>query len=70
MDRNIEIETAEKKFNTIYIELDRLITKAYSIIDLIPQKGDKTNKCQKITLLSSLKDFEHALSGLCVEDFI
>lgn len=68
--RNKKIERAKKKFNSVVEKFNKKIEELEDLICKIPQKGDTPQTCQRINIHSKIKDLEHSISGLCVEDFL
>jgi hypothetical protein len=63
------MKSQKKQFEQTKNKLESLISQIYETLELIPQKGNTSNDCQKISLLNALNEFEHCVSGLEIEDF-
>lgn len=71
--RNItpeQLEKAEQEFNRMQILFFASIQKMEEALEILPQKGDKPEFCQKMTIIDCIKRLEYALNGLCIEDLL
>lgn len=64
------IVLAEQKFNKVHQIFNDCILKMENELEQLPQKGDKPEFCQKLTIIDKIKKLEYALNGLCIEDFL
>ena len=63
------MKTAEELFNEATIEADKLISKLERVFADMPSKGDTGETCQRQLIYYKIKSLEHAISGICVDDF-
>ena len=47
-----------------------LVERLRKQINRVPQKGNKTEDCQHLTLLNALNNLSHAINGTTPNDFI
>ena len=47
-----------------------LIDEFQELIETMPQKGNTTNECQRLTMQQRLNELEHAVSGTQAEDLM
>lgn len=66
----LNLKFAEQKFNRVHNRFYTAISTMEEALNELPEKGNTEQESQKITILSKIKDVEHALTGLCVEDFL
>ena len=50
--------------------MEHLIDRMRTQINRVPQKGDKEEECQHLTLLNALNGVDMAVNGTRIEDFI
>lgn len=49
---------------------EQLMNDLALLVSLVPQKGDKAEDCQHITLKNALCELDSAINGVTHEDFI
>lgn len=61
---------AEMAYQRVIGKLEQEIQKLHALIEEMPQKGNREEDCQKLTILAAIKRLEMAVNGCEVEDFI
>ena len=63
----IEAEVSNENFHR---EMQKQINEMIDLINILPKKGDKEFKCQRICLLNAIKDLDSCIEKTTPEDFI
>ena len=59
----------QRQFEQVKGKLTSFSQDIEKILELMPTKGAWATDCQKMALLTCLKDFEHHVNGIELEDF-
>lgn len=60
----------QRQFEQVKDKLTSLSQDIEKVLELMPTKGAWSNNCQKMALLTCLKDFQHHINGIELEDFV
>ena len=67
----VKVKTkADKEYQTFVRESAVLIDLFSRLIQRVPQKGDKMEDCQHLTLLNALNQLEMTVNGTTKDDFV
>jgi uncharacterized protein YaaR (DUF327 family) len=69
-DKQLKLKWAKQKFNRVNNRFYTAVSIMEEALNELPDKGNTEKESQKITILNKIKDVEHALTGLCIEDFL